>query len=81
MIKASVEKVYVVKKGDKRFVIELCRSSDGKLFVVPVFTLKHVYETEGGEKKEWEYDVKGAEEIEYMALPKHIREALSKVDL
>ncbi len=81
MINISTEKIYIVKKGDKKFVVELCRSSDGKLFVVPINMLKHRYVTNDGEKKEWEYDISKAEEIDYLSLPQNIRRALSKLHL
>lgn len=79
MYRVTVEKVYMVKKDDKKFVVELCRTNDGKLFVVPIFTTKHVYETADGEEKEWDYDTTKAEEVDYMSLPQNIREALSKL--
>ena len=81
MYRVTVEKKYIVKKGDKRIVIELCRSQDGKLFVVPIAITKHVYVLPDGTKKEWEYPLGDAEEIDYMSLPKNIREALSKANL
>ncbi len=81
MLKSEIEKVYIVKKGNKKLVIELHRTEDGKLFVVPVYTLKHKYETKEGSEKEWEYDTSKAEEINYMDLPKNIREALSRLQI
>ncbi len=81
MIRTEVEHVYIVKKGDKKLVIELHRSQDGKLFVVPIYTLKHKYETKDGAVREWEYDLSKAEEIDYMALPRNIREALSRLQV
>ena len=81
MLKTEVEKVYIVKKGNKKLILELHRSSDGKLFVVPIYTLKHVYETKDGNVKEWEYDSSKAEEIDYMSLPKNIREAISRIEI
>lgn len=79
MHSTTVEKIYVVKKGDKKIVVELCRTSDGKLFVVPMLITRHVYEVEEGEEKEWNYDISKAEEIDYMSLPQNIREALSRL--
>jgi len=81
MYRISIEKKYIVKKGDKRVVIELCRSQDGKMFVVPMYITKHVYVASDGSEKEWEYDAKDAEEIDYMALPQNVREALSKAGI
>ena len=79
MLKTKTEKVYIIKKGDKSIVAELCRTEDGKLFAVPVLALNHVYEVGEGEEKEWNYDTSKAEEIDYMSLPKNIRDALSKL--
>ncbi|MCC6045257.1 MAG: hypothetical protein LM572_00540 [Ignisphaera sp.] len=81
MYKLSVEKKYIVKKGNRRIVVELCRSQDGKLFVVPMYVIKHAYAASDGSEKEWEYDTKGAEEVDYMALPQNIREALSRAGI
>ncbi|MCS7112090.1 MAG: hypothetical protein N3D82_04045 [Ignisphaera sp.] len=81
MIKVTIEKVYLVKKGDKKIVVELCRSSDGKLFVVPIYTTKHVYTLPDGSEKEWEYGTTKAEEVDFMSLPPNIREALSAIGL
>uniref|UniRef100_A0A7C5UZK6 Uncharacterized protein n=1 Tax=Ignisphaera aggregans TaxID=334771 RepID=A0A7C5UZK6_9CREN len=81
MLKVSVEKIYLVKKGDRKIIVELCRSSDGKLFVVPIYVTRHVYTLPDGSEKEWEYDESKAEEIEFMSLPPNIREALSKIGL
>ncbi len=81
MLRTEVEKIYIVKKGGKKLVVELHRSSDGKLFVVPIYATRHVYKTKSGDEKEWEYDVSKAEEIEYMQLPKNIREALSRLQV
>lgn len=81
MLSASVEKIYVVKKGNKKVVVELCRASNGMLFVVPLITTKHVYKTSDDEEKEWNYDTSKAEEIEYMSLPRNIREALSRLKI
>ncbi len=81
MLRTEVEKIYIVKKGSKRLVVELHRSSDGKLFVVPIYATRHVYKTKNGDEKEWEYDISKAEEIEYIQLPKNIREALSKLQV
>lgn len=81
MYRVSVEKRYIVKKGDKRIVVELCRSQDGRLFAVPILITKHVYTTPDGTEKEWEYPEKEAEEIDYMSLPKNVREALSKINI
>lgn len=79
MLSVNIEKVYVVRKGSKKFVLELCRTADGKLFAVPILVTKHIYEAEEGEEKEWSYDTSKAEEIDYMSLPQNIREALSKL--
>jgi hypothetical protein len=81
MYRISVEKKYIVKKGDKKVVVELCRSQDGRLFVVPMYITKHVYVTPDGSEKEWEYDVKDAEEVDYMSLPQNIRDALSRAGI
>ncbi|MEM2528236.1 MAG: hypothetical protein QXG40_02440 [Ignisphaera sp.] len=81
MIKVTIEKVYLVKKGNKRIVVELCRSEDGKLFVVPIYTTKHTYVLPDGNEKEWEYNVAKAEEIDFVSLPPNIREALSNIGL
>lgn len=81
MLNTTVEKIYIVKKGDKRVIVELCRTSNGRLFVVPILATKHVYETSDGEKKEWSYDESKAEEIDYMSLPQNIREALSRLQI
>lgn len=81
MLKITVEKVYLVKKGAKKVVVELCRSSDGKLFVVPIYTTKHIYTLSDGSEKEWEYDTSKAEEIDFMSLPPNVRETLSNVGL
>uniref|UniRef100_A0A7C2V9J1 Uncharacterized protein n=1 Tax=Ignisphaera aggregans TaxID=334771 RepID=A0A7C2V9J1_9CREN len=78
MHKITVEKVYIVKKGNSRVIVELCRTGDGKLFVVPILTTKHTYEAPEGEEKEWDYDTSKAEEVDYMLLPQNIREALSR---
>ncbi|MEM0489731.1 MAG: hypothetical protein QXW05_04235 [Ignisphaera sp.] len=77
MISITTEKVYIVRKGSKKIVVELCRTSDGKLFVVPLQTLQHKYVTKEEEEKEWSYDTAKAEEIDYMSLPQNIRKALS----
>lgn len=79
MYQVTVEKRYIVKKKNKEVVVELCRTNDGKLFVVPILVTKHVYETAEGEQKEWNYDLSKAEEVDYMSLPQNIREALSKL--
>lgn len=79
MYRITVEKIYMVKKGDKKFVVELCRTNDGKLFVVPILTTKHTYETVDGEEKEWSYDTAKAEEVDYISLPQNVREALSRL--
>jgi len=81
MYNITVEKRYIVKKGSKTVIVELCRTSDGKLFVVPVLATKHVYETTEGEQKEWSYDISKSEEIDYTSLPQNIREALSKLQV
>ncbi|MCC6015544.1 MAG: hypothetical protein LM582_00665 [Desulfurococcaceae archaeon] len=81
MYSITVEKRYVVKKGDKSIIVELCRTSDGKLFIVPILTTRHVYEIAEGEQKEWNYDVSKSEEIDYMSLPQNIREALSRLQI
>jgi len=81
MLRTEIERVYIVKKGSTKLVVELHRSSDGKLFVVPIYVTRHVYVTKDGNEKEWEYDTSKAEEIDYMSLPKNIREALSKLQI
>ncbi|MDK6028010.1 hypothetical protein QPL79_01345 [Ignisphaera sp. 4213-co] len=81
MYRVNIEKKYIVKKGEKRIVVELCRSQDGKLYAVPVLVTKHVYTLPDGTQKEWEYQERDAEEIDYMSLPKNIRDALSKIDI
>lgn len=82
MIRTEIEHVYLVKKGGRSFIVELHRAPDGRLFVVPIEVLKHVYtiDEESG-PKEWEYKVEEAEEIDYMQLPREVRAALSRVGL
>jgi len=80
LIRTQLEKVYLVKKGGKQLVIELRRDHQGRLFVVPIYATKHRYE-KGEEVKEWSYDLSKAEEIEYMSLPRNVREALSKLQI
>lgn len=79
MHSVNIERVYVIKKGDKQVVVELCRTVDGKLFIVPIEKLTHVYTTKDGEEKEWTYDTSKAEEIDYMSLPQNIRETISRL--
>jgi len=81
VIGVTTEKVYIVKKGSKRIVVELCRTSDGKLFIVPLETLQHKYVTKEEEEKEWAYDTTKAEEVDYMSLPQNIRKALSHLPM
>ncbi|MCI4436471.1 MAG: hypothetical protein JHC33_06640 [Ignisphaera sp.] len=81
MFKITIEKRYIVNKGDKKIVVELCRTPDGKLFAVPMLVTKHIYTMPDGSKKEWEYDTREAEEVDYMSLPKNIREALSRAGI
>ncbi len=81
MIKVTIEKIYLVKKGNKKIVVELCRSSDGKLFIVPIYVTKHVYVLSDGSEKEWEYNTAKAEEIDFISLPPNVREALSYIGL
>lgn len=81
MIRVTIEKVYIVRKGERRIIVELCRSSDGKLFVVPMYTTKHTYTLPDGSEKEWEYSTSNAEEVDFMSLPPNVREALSAIGL
>ncbi len=80
MIKTTVEKVLLVRKGNSKFVVEIHRTPEGKTFVVAMKDLKHRY-PKGDEVKDWEYDVSGIEEIEYEKLSREIRQALSKAGL
>ncbi len=81
MIRTEIEKVYIVKKGGKELLVEIHRDPSGRLFVVPIYSRRHVYKTKSGEEKEWVYDTSRAEEVEYMSLPPDIRRALSKLQI
>ena len=81
MIRTEREKVYLVKKGSKRFIVEIHRDSEGRVFVVPIYATYHSYETKSGDVKEWNYDMSKAEEIEYKDLPRDIRAALSRLQV
>jgi len=80
VIRTEREKVYLVKKGGKQLLVELHRDASGRLFVVPMYATKHVYE-KGEDVREWSYDLSKAEEIDYMSLPRNVREALSKLQI
>jgi len=81
MISAELVKLYKVKKGKKVLHVELLRTEDGRMYVVPIYRLSHVYEDKEGKEKEWNYDDSKAEEIDYYALPANIRKALSIADI
>ena len=76
MIKANLEKKYLVNKKGKDILVEVYRSVDGKTFVVIENMLKHTFEKKG-EELEWENIIKDAEEVDYDQLPREVRKAIS----
>ena len=80
MIRTTKEKAMLVKKENTQYIVELHRTSEGKLFVVAMKDTKHKYR-KNDEEKEWEYGMDEVEEIEYEKLSQEIRAALSEAGL
>lgn len=76
MIKVSLDKKYLVNKGRMKLLVEIYKDHKGTTYAVITKTLTHVIEEEG-KVKEWEHDIKDAEEISYENLPPHVRKAIS----
>lgn len=76
MIKSEVEKVFTVKSGSKKYLVEVNRTSLGKSYVVVHKDLTVKY-FKGDEVKEWSHDTGKSEEIDFKALPNHLRRAIS----
>ncbi len=76
MIKCEVEKAFMVKAGSKRYLVEVGRTALGKTYVVlhEDLTIKYF---KGDEVKEWSHDTGKSEEVEFKALPTHVRKAIS----
>ncbi|MEM0360896.1 MAG: hypothetical protein QXY36_00750 [Sulfolobales archaeon] len=76
MIKSEVEKVFMVKSGSKKYLVEVNRTNLGKSYIVvhEDLTVKYL---KGDEVKEWSHSTEKAEEIDFKALPNHLRRAIS----
>lgn len=76
MLKSELEKLYLVKVGRGKCLIEVRKTSTGKTFIVvhKDITVKYV---EGDEVKEWSHDISKAEEVDFKALPESIRGVIS----
>ncbi len=72
----NTEKIYLVKDGSSRYLVEVIRSMGGRLYIALHKDMVAKY-AKGDEVKEWSYDVGRAEEVEFEALPANIRRAIS----
>ncbi len=76
MIKSKVENAFVVRSGSKKYLVEVSRTNLGKTYVVvhEDLTVKYL---KGDEVKEWAHDIDKLDEVEFKALPTHIRRAIT----
>lgn len=76
MIKGKVENAFVVKGCPKKYLVEISRTNLGKAYVVvhEDLTIKYL---KGDEVKEWTHDIDKLDEVEFKALPTHIRKAIT----
>lgn len=76
MLKGSIEKMYLVKDGISRYLVEIIKTSGGGTYVAVHKDLVVKY-TRGDEVKEWSYDLGKAEEVDFKSLPVDVRRAIS----
>lgn len=76
MIRSDLERVYVVKDGSKKYLVEVRKCPTGKVYVVIHRNISVTY-VKGDEVKEWSHDTSKAEEVDFKSLPTHIRSVIS----
>jgi hypothetical protein len=76
LIRSDLERVYVVKDGSKKYLVEVRKCPTGKVYVVIHRNISVTY-VKGDEVKEWSHDTSKAEEVDFKSLPTHIRSVIS----
>jgi len=78
----EVEGVYIVRKGNDKFVVEVVRTSKGNMALSVYKNVKHILLKKTGkgyEKEDWEHKLDKAKEVSYEELPIEIRKVLAKL--
>jgi len=76
LIRSDLERVYVVKDGSKKYLVEVRKCPTGKVYVVVHRNISVTY-VKGDEVKEWSHDISKTEEVDFKSLPTHIRSVIS----
>jgi 23S rRNA C2498 (ribose-2'-O)-methylase RlmM len=76
LIRSELEKMYVVKEGSKKYLVEIRKCPTGKTYVVVHRNMSMTY-VKGDDVKEWSHDTSKAEEVDFKSLPTHIRSVIS----
>lgn len=76
MIRGKVENAFIVRSGSKKYLVEISRTNLGKTYIIVHEDLTAKY-TKGDEVKEWAHNTDKLDEVEFKALPTHIRKAIT----